>query len=56
MKKKLSKKDCTRLAKDIRKNSIDEMAEKRPKVQAIRIMRTKPYETIDVSAYLKKKE
>ena len=29
MKKKLSKKDCTRLAKDIRKNSIDEMAEKK---------------------------
>lgn len=56
MNKKLSKIDRTRLSKKNKQGSLAEMSEKRPKVQAIRIMRTKPYETIDVSAYLKKKE
>lgn len=49
-----------RSRKEIKKDTerrYGDMAEHKPKVQAIRIMRTKPYETIDVSAYhLKKKE
>lgn len=48
-----------RSRKEIKKDTerrYGDMAEHKPKVQAIRIMRTKPDETIDVSAYLKKKE